>query len=228
MIYRKADFTAKIDFREIFGVCVLVEGNKRRLAAVYLRGSIMFKEGASVSETLNHKAKTVDADAFITLCAPFEGMVYRHCLQMLRNRADAQDAAQEAMLRAYRAIGSFRGGSSVATWLFRIAHNVCLDWLKRNGTRADHASLQALGEAGFEPADPRPTPEARYLESSERERLQAAIANLTIDQQTLISLRYGEGLSYEALADALRVESGTVKSRLSRVKEKLRGLLAEF
>ena len=181
-----------------------------------------------MSQLLQHKAKAGDADAFIALCAPYEGLVYRHCLQMLRNSADAQDAAQEAMLRAYRNISAFRGGSGVATWLYRIAYNVCLDWLRRPAARAQSISLQALGEAGFEPADPQPTPEARYLQSSEKQRLQAAIDTLPLEQQTLINLRYGDGLSYEALASALNVETGTVKSRLNRVREKLRGLLTDF
>lgn len=178
-----------------------------------------------MSELLLRKARTGDAEAFTALCAPYEGLVYRHCLQMLKNEADAQDAAQEAMLRAYRAIGRFYGLSSVATWLYRIAHNVCLDMLKRPRVRAEAASLDALGEAGFDPPDDAPTPEEAYELQAERERLREAVARLPPDQQTLLSLRYGEGMSYEALAEALRLSTGTVKSRLSRAKDKLARLL---
>ena len=69
------------------------------------------------------------AEAFERLCAPYSGMVYRHCLHMLGNPHEAEDAAQESMLRAFRAFDAFRG-DAVASWLFRIAHNTCLDILK--------------------------------------------------------------------------------------------------
>lgn len=171
------------------------------------------------------QARQGDAEAFAALAAPLEGMVYRHCLQMLRNPADAQDAAQEAMLRAYRAFGRFRGQSGMATWLFRIAHNVCLDALKRPRAQREGPSLEQLQEAGFEPADADPTPEERYLAQSERERLTGALLRLPIQQQALLSLRFGEGLGYDELAQALGLNPGTVKSRLSRAREKLRALL---
>ena len=70
-----------------------------------------------MSETQLRRAQAGDAEAFTALVAPFEGLVYRHCLQMLQNPADAEDAAQEAMLRAYRSIRAFRADSTVATWL---------------------------------------------------------------------------------------------------------------
>ena len=178
-----------------------------------------------MSETLLRRAQAGDADAFTSLCAPYEGLVYRHCLQMLKNEADAQDAAQEAMLRAYRAIGRFHGFSRVPTWLYRIAHNVCLDMLKSPRARAEAASLDALGDAGFDPPDGAPTPEDAYEQRVERERLAEAVARLPRSQQVLVALRYGDGLSYEALAEALHLSPGTVKSSLSRAKEKLRRFL---
>lgn len=178
--------------------------------------------------SLIRKAMQGDADAFSALAAPFEGLVYRHCLQMLQNPADAQDAAQETMLRAYRAMPRFLGLSNVATWLYRIAHNVCLDWLRRPQAKRESLSLDSLRDAGFDPADPQPSPEGRYLEACERERLQKAIARLPAQQQTLLSLRYGDGLSYEALAKTLRLNEGTVKSKLNRARERLRALLINF
>jgi len=180
-----------------------------------------------VSETLIRKARQGDADAFTALCAPLENMVYRHCLQMLRNPMDAQDATQEAMLRAYRSFPMFQGMSGVATWLFRIAHNVCLDFLKRPQAKRESASLEALQQAGFDREDPNPNPEDRYLTQSERERLQSAIARLPDEQKALLSLRYGEGLSYDTLAQTLGLNPGTVKSKLNRAKERLRQLLPE-
>ena len=171
------------------------------------------------------QARGGDADAFAALCAPLEGMVYRHCLLMLRNPADAQDAAQEAMLRAFRAMPRFMGASSVSTWLYRIAHNVCLDWLKRPQTRRVTLSLNAMAEAGQEPADPQEGPETRYLRQSDQEQLREALSNLSPENQALLTLRYGDDLSYEQLANILSISEGTVKSRLNRAKEKLRAFL---
>lgn len=180
-----------------------------------------------MSETLLQQAQSGDADAFTALCAPYEGLVYRHCLQMLGNPADAQDAAQEAMLRAYRGLARFRGGSAVATWLYRIAHNVCLDMRKRGYRRMESTSLDGMAEAGREPADAAPNPEARYVQTGEQERLRAALTRLPREQQLMLGLRYGEGMPYDQLAATLRLSLGTVKSKLSRAKEKLRKILED-
>ena len=178
-------------------------------------------------ETLLQRAQQGDADAFAALVTPYEGLVYRHCLQTLRHAADAQDAAQEAMLRAYRALPRFHGESELATWLYRIAHNVCLDMLKRPRVRREVASLEALAQQGFDPPATAPDPEEAYLRGSEAERLQNAVTRLPDEWQTLLSLRYGDGLSYEELSGALRLELNTVKSRLNRAKAKLRAFLNE-
>lgn len=155
-------------------------------------------------------------------------MVYRHCLQMLGNPADAQDAAQETMLRAFRSMHAFRFRSNEATWLYRIAHNVCLDFLRRPVNRARAQSLEALRETGFDPPDGAPTPEGAYLQGSERAALRNAIARLPDDAQAMLSLRYGDGMSYEELALALGLNQGTVKSRLNRVREKLKTFLPDL
>ena len=121
-----------------------------------------------MDETLISKAMQGDADAFGTLVGPYEGLVYRQCLLLLKHPADAQDAAQETMLRAYRAMPRFLGLSSVPTWLYRIAHNVCLDWLKRPRTRRENTSLDGMAEAGFDPADPAPTIRTRRFAGWDR------------------------------------------------------------
>jgi len=177
------------------------------------------------SNELLAKARQGDADAFTELVAPFERMVYRHCLQMLERPADAEDAAQEAMLRAYRAISRFLGQSGVATWLFRIAHNTCLDMIKKPAREREGVSLEDLREVGFDPGDSGNTPEADYLRQAEADRLTSAILRLPVEQQALINLRYGEDLSYEELARLTGIREGTVKSKLNRAKAKLREIL---
>lgn len=166
---------------------------------------------------LNHRR---DAGSFEERCAPYAPMVYRHCLRMLRHPQEAEDAAQETMLRAFRAYGEFRG-EGVASWLYQIAHRVCLDVLKSARYRREHAVLDDP-ENPYEAADPTHTPEERYLADSENRRLWDAVLTLTQEQQTLIALYYGESLTYEEMAEATGLRTGTVKSRLSRAKDALR------
>lgn len=175
-----------------------------------------------MTERMLRQAKRGNADAFIALCAPFEGMVYRHCLQMLRHQADAQDAAQETMLRAFRSFQSFEQRSELGTWLFRIAHNICLDILKRAHRRRENASLDALHETGFDPPACNPTPEDEYIAASERDVVREALRTLPERQQALLSLRYGDHMSYAQIARAMKLSLGTVKSALSRAREDLR------
>lgn len=163
-------------------------------------------------------------DDFETRCAPYAPMVYRHCLQMLHSPQEAEDAAQESMLRAFRAYSRFRG-NGVASWLYAIAHNTCLDVLRSARYRRESVTLD---EDGFDhPADPANDPEESYVERSEKEKLWQAVASLPQDQQVLIALYYGENLSYEEIARAEGIRLGTVKSRLSRAKEALAKKLSQ-
>jgi RNA polymerase sigma-70 factor, ECF subfamily len=180
-----------------------------------------------LTQQLLKQARRGNADAFITLCGPYEGMVYRHCLQMLKNQADAQDAAQEAMLKAYRAFASFEERSELATWLFKIAHNSCLDMLKRAYRQREGASLNGMQEQGYDPPADGASPEDAYVQDSERSALREAVSTLPLRQQALLSLRYGDGMSYAQIAKAMNLALGTVKSALSRAKEDLRAAALE-
>ncbi len=164
-------------------------------------------------------------NSFEERCAPYAGMVYRHCLHMLKNVHEAEDAAQESMLRAFRAYPSFRG-KGVASWLYAIAHHTCLDVLKSARYRREMLTLDEE-ENPFQQADGAPTPEAAYVQKAEDERLWQMVMELPQDQQTILSLFYGEGMSYEAIAQATGTRIGTVKSRLSRARENLGNKLKE-
>jgi RNA polymerase sigma-70 factor (ECF subfamily) len=145
---------------------------------------------------------------------------------MMGNREDAQDCAQEALLRAYRAFDSFRGQSSAKTWLYRIAYNACLDFLRK---RKDMASLDALREAGFDPADSRmPQPGDRLERQELRRQIEYALTLLPEDQRAAMILRDFQGLSYQEIASVLSLSEGTGKSRLSRAREKVKNILMEM
>jgi len=158
-------------------------------------------------------------------CAPYAGMVYRHCLHMLKNVHEAEDAAQESMLRAFRAYPSFRG-KGVASWLYAIAHNTCLDILKSARYRREMLTLDNE-ENPFQQTDSSLTPEEAYVQKAEDEQLWQMVMALSEDQQTILSLYYGEQMTYEQIAQATGMRIGTVKSRLSRAKEALAKKLEE-
>lgn len=172
-------------------------------------------------------ARDGNADAFERLCAPYESLVYYHCLSLLRSQEDAQDAAQESMLRAYRAMPGFRGGSGVATWLYRIAHNVCLDMLRKRGAGQEPTSLDELREQGFDAPAEEKTPDERYETHAELERLWAVVQALPEDLRVMLYLRHRKGYSYEELSEAMGMPMGTVKSKLGRARERIRKQLEE-
>ena len=162
------------------------------------------------------------AQRFSEECGPYAGMVYRHCFHMLSRPEEAEDAAQESMLRAFRAYDGYRG-EGTATWLYRIAHNTCLDILRSARWKREALPYDELPET----ADPSPTPEDVYQKRSRQEQLWQAVEQLPTDQQVILSLYYGENQSYEALSRLLKLPEGTVKSRLSRAKENLRRVLGQ-
>lgn len=152
------------------------------------------------------------------LVMPHERQVYFLCLNMMGNREDAEDCAQEALLKAYRALGSFRGDAKVSTWLYTLATRVCLDALRR---RKDALSLDMLREEGFDV----PSQEAGaylQLETAERKRLlKAAISLLPPDFRAAVVLCDLNSLPYQEAAQVLSIPEGTLKSRLNRARKSL-------
>src|SRR5579859_4899720 len=174
-----------------------------------------------------------DVAAFNTLVLVYQRQVFNVCYRTLGNAEDAADATQDALLSAFRGLKTFQGSAAgLRGWLLRIAVNACYDHLRRRQRRpAD--SLDALGGADPEHeispaarvADPAETPEQRSLSAETAEAIQAAIDRLSPDQRLTVILCDVQGLSYDEAAEAMSVELGTVKSRLSRARAQLRDLL---
>ena len=165
-----------------------------------------------------------DETAFETLVRLYEKKVYTLCRRMCGNDEDAQEAAQDAFLSLWRSAKSFRGDASLSTWLYRLATNACIDLLRRNKRGGERVSLDDE-ETTFELADERPLPE-QALERKETQRLlREGLAALPEDYRAILLLREAEGLSYAEIADAMRMELGTVKSRISRGRVLLRNYL---
>ena len=168
-------------------------------------------------------SKKKKEERFEHLVAENERQVYAVCFHMTGNREDAQDCAQETMLRAFRAFESFRGEASFSTWITRIAMNVCTDALRK---RRDAVSLDALLEdAGFDPPDAAPTAYARLEEKERMRLLREGLALLPPDMRQMVVLRDIQGKSYEEIGEILNLPLGTVKSRVSRAREKLSVIL---
>ncbi len=182
-------------------------------------------QDVQVERELIRQAGRGDQDAFEQLLSVQEGRMYAVALRMCGNREDAQDCVQEAMIRIYRAISSFKGQSSFATWVYRITMNSCLDELRRRKTRTA-TSLDAMLENGFAPSDEDDTPERHSLQAEQKRLLERAIAELPEDMRAAIVLRDIQGCSYDEIAQALDTNVGTIKSRISRGRERLRGVLS--
>lgn len=177
------------------------------------------------------RVRAGDAQAFEPLVEENQSRVYSIALRMMGNEADAADAAQEAFIKAYGALDSFRGESRFSSWLSRLTTNVCVDLLRRR-KRSAALSLSELGGDEEEPEE-LPIPDLRFapelmLERKElRRALSRALERLPVDARRILVLRELGGLSYEELGAELGLESGTVKSRLNRARRRLCEILLQ-
>lgn len=165
------------------------------------------------------------AEQFERMAAEYERPIYLLCLRMMGNREDAQDCAQEALLRAFRAFDRFRDDASPKTWLYRIAYNTCIDELRRwRGV----VSLDTLREGGFDVPDGAAERAYEQLEQRERyELVKQAVDQLPEDQRAALVLRDFQQLSYEEIAAALQQPEGTIKSRINRAREKVKNYVKQ-
>jgi RNA polymerase sigma-70 factor (ECF subfamily) len=171
-----------------------------------------------------------DEDACAELVSEHQRMVYQLSLNLLSDHNEALDLSQEVFLRVFRTIHSFRGHSSLRTWIYRIVVNQARNrqrwWRRRH--RAQQVSLdQHIQDHGELPATVDSGPDRLVGQKQLGERIRAALDNLPFDQRTAIVLREIDGLSYEEIGFSLGIAVGTVKSRLARAREGLRAQLRD-
>lgn len=177
------------------------------------------------TDMLNLKrAARGDERAFEALIQPYADATYRLCLRMMGNEQDAADMAQEAFVRAWRSLSTYKGQSRFSTWLYRVTSNVCLDELRRR-RHGEVQSMQVLQENGFEPVDTGETPEMALDRAELKRELSSAISQLGEEQRAALVLRDVQGLPYEQIAEILDLNLNTVKSRISRARSTLRTIL---
>ncbi len=165
-----------------------------------------------------------DQSAFEKLLLDNQNRVFNLAMRMVNSEQDALDMSQEAFIKAYNSIDSFRGDSRFSVWLYRLTTNVCLDFL-RSQTRKAHSSLTFTEDE--EEGKELEIPDEHFSPDSiaERNELREAIARglnaLSADYRAILLLREIESLSYDEIALVLELEEGTVKSRIFRARKKL-------
>ena len=143
-------------------------------------------------------------------------------LRYVRERSDAEDVAQEAFLKAYRALPNFRGDSAFYTWMYRIAINTAKNHLVASGRRPIEVDLENADGESLDIEELQKdvaTPENLLLTEEIRETVQNTIGSLPDDLRMAITLREADGLSYEEIATAMECPIGTVRSRIFRARE---------
>jgi RNA polymerase sigma-70 factor (ECF subfamily) len=174
--------------------------------------------------TLVERLRAGEPPAFEELVRRYQHRVFGVAVRMLRNAAEAEEAAQEVFLRVYRAVDEFRGEARLSTWLYAITSRVCLTRLGTGERRLVREGEETLTRLANGEATPGAALERSELEAA----LHRAIAELPEDRRIVVVLRDLEGLAYEEIAAALDLPLGTVRSRLHRARMDLKEKLERF
>ena len=179
-------------------------------------------------ELLLEKARHGDQEAFGELVRLYEKKVYALTLRMCKNPDDAAEAAQEAFLSAWQGLKFFRGEASFSTWLYRLASNACVDLLRKE-QRHRAVSGPSLNDEDtyMDIADDAATPQELAERSELREQIEEGLQSLTPEHREVLILRELHQLSYDEIAQTLDLDTGTVKSRISRGRKALRNFLLQ-
>jgi len=168
-------------------------------------------------------------DAYAVLVERYSDYVFTIAARILGDEEDACDAAQEAFVRAYRALGRFRGEAKFSSWLYRIATNRALTHLKRRRKRAPAVDIDAGPhiESAIDIEPTRTRPDQLVIDAEFRARVRSAVEQLPDQYRTVVTLFYLEQRSYKEVADVLGLPMGTLKTHLHRARAMLRNIISE-
>ena len=172
------------------------------------------------------RSQAGDIGAFNAIVERYQSRVFNLAARILGDTASADDTAQETFISAYRAIGRFRGGS-LQGWLLRIASNASKDLIRSRRRRREDSLDNLLLNPSFQVQERGETPEQHAIRGELRTELQRAILSIPEDQRTALVMVDVQGLSYDETAEAVGVSLGTIKSRLSRARARVRDSLME-
>jgi len=162
-----------------------------------------------------------DNAAFSGILGIYQDRIYSFALRLLKNPQAAEDAAQETFVKAFRGLSSYDKTYPFASWLFRIAHNACMDALRAGGRTV------SMDEEDFpDLPDTAPGTEIRVAEAMDAERIEALLASLPPLYSEVLLLQYREGMGAADIARVLNAPEGTVKARLFRAREMVKAKLA--
>ena len=166
------------------------------------------------------RARGGDREAFGALVEQYRDNVYRLAYRMCGNAYDADEAAQEAFVAAWRALPNFRGDAKFSTWLYRLTTNAAIDVMRREKRH------QTVGDGEMvDVADDADSPQETVERTEQQEAVQKALSTLSEEYREVLLLRYMEELDYAEIAEVLQLPSGTVKSRINRAKAALKAAL---
>lgn len=170
--------------------------------------------------------------AFRTLVINHQDMIVNTCYGFVKNLADAEDVAQEVFIEVHRSIHKFRAEAKLSTWLYRIAVNKSIDFLRKKKRKSWQGSIQGMFESEDKVkaiADQNhPTPQVALEQLERREILQNAIDQLPKNQRVAFTLHKYEGLSYKEMAKVMEVSLSAVESLMHRAKKNLKKLLFDY
>ena len=177
---------------------------------------------ANVDQLLVERVQKGDKRAFDLLIQKYQHRIVSLVSRYVSDPSEAQDVAQEAFIKAYRAIKRFRGDSAFYTWLYRIAINTAKNWIVAKNRRPPSSDIDAVDAEQYGISDrlrETSTPENELLREEIERTVFATIANLPEDLRTAIMLREMDGMSYEEIATTMECPIGTVRSRIFRARE---------
>lgn len=182
-------------------------------------------------QELVERAKKGDETTFEVLVTDNEKRIYNLCRRLTGNPEDAAELTQEAFLNAWRGLSRFQGESSFSTWLYRLASNACIDFLRKEKRRQNLSMTVSLDDEEearqVELPDERYAPERELERTEVRQAVVAGLERLTPEHRQVLVMREINGLSYAEIGAVLGLEEGTVKSRIARARNALRKVLTE-
>jgi RNA polymerase sigma-70 factor (ECF subfamily) len=179
-------------------------------------------------------AQRGDQDAFADLVRTYDQSVLRIAYNLLGSAEDSHDVYQEAFLRVYRNLGSFRFDCSFHTWLYRIVTNICLDHLRKRKVRKEESAVVDTEEGprdrmeSFEEVSAHADPERMLWNRQLRERIGNALEDLTARERMVFELRHYEGLRLRNIGEILGTSEEAAKNCLFRATQKLRVVLGDY
>ncbi len=186
--------------------------------------------GPISDERLLERFSRKDPEAFSHILDAYQVRVHGFVRRMCRNEDEALDITQEVFVRAFQALPRFDGRSSLRTWLFRIAHNLCIDRVRKSERRVVETRLEAGEDGEFihEPTDDRWNPEQVVLNQELQSVVETALEGLSEKLRTVLLLHDREDMDYKEIAQALDVPIGTVKSRLFLARNQLQRAVSDY